>query len=133
MTISPPSCFLYSPEMKRGKEIKSKSAVSIAPLISLNYNNEGYIATEENAFNIILSGKKQDARCIKHVYRERLDRLYTYKNTKLVLVFGTRAFWITVSLLYIFQTLFVVKLCCLYNSFLKRKAVDLIFGTSIHG
>lgn len=77
--------------MKRGKEIKSKSAVSIAPLISLNYNNEGYIATEENAFNIILSGKKQDAICIKHVYRERLDRVYTYKTTKLVLVIWNKS------------------------------------------
>lgn len=73
--------------MKRGKEIKSKSAVSIAPLINLNCNNEDYIATEENAFNIILSGKKQDARCIKHVYRERLDKsiyIQKYKTSSCI-------------------------------------------------
>lgn len=35
---------------------------STPPFISLSYNNEDYVATEENAFDIILSTKKQDTR-----------------------------------------------------------------------
>lgn len=47
MTFPPPqpSRLLYSPERKGGEEIKLKYAVSTPALISLSYNNEGYVAS----------------------------------------------------------------------------------------
>jgi hypothetical protein len=74
------------------------------------------VATQENAFDVMLIGNKQDMTC-----RAFFFFFKTGKHTKIwngAFVFGKIALWIIVSLLYFPKRL--VKLCRLYNRFLSK-------------